>query len=140
MPLLHKSSSTFLLSTGLPRQISCTGTGPSTGGSVPESFSHRLELPASFPESNALAGHLREPVLHWETCPHRDSSLLTGTDLSPKDGPESITCASRVFCRTPAYGNRSLIPGTGPREHNLQKCMFALFALVDFNSNALFRF
>nr|CAD1821641.1 unnamed protein product [Ananas comosus var. bracteatus] len=44
----------------------------------------------------------------------------TGTGLS-RQGlvPESNTCAQRFSAAHHAYGNRSLIPGTGPREQNL---------------------
>nr|CAD1824778.1 unnamed protein product [Ananas comosus var. bracteatus] len=50
----------------------------------------------------------------------------TGTDLSPQGPvPESNTCAQTLSAAHNAYGNRSLILGTGPREQKSAKCRFS---------------
>nr|CAD1830221.1 unnamed protein product [Ananas comosus var. bracteatus] len=129
---------------GLPTgQFSRSGTGLSLEGPVPESLSCGLRLSANFyaygnrslpprtgpRELDLRAGavccthHLREPVPRA-----RDRS------------PRADLCAGPFLCRNPAYGNRSLIPGTSPRVQNLPSADFALFALVDSNSNTLFGF
>nr|CAD1835641.1 unnamed protein product [Ananas comosus var. bracteatus] len=68
-------------------------------------------------ESNALAGHLREPVCPQGSGPKRPV-------CPPETGPESNNGAQRVFPAHQAYGNRSLIPGIGPRELNLSSADF----------------